>query len=221
MPMLNLTSDELLSTTRSVRQRLDFSRPIEPEVIKECLAVALQAPTGGNRQSWQWVVVTDPEKRKALGDIYRKGWADYLALPFNQPEAMRKAFASNPEKLHTQMRVAQSSQYLADHMHEAPALVIPCIRSRLDGLAAVEAAGQWGSILPAAWSFMLAARARGLGCAWTTIHLYYEREAAEALGIPYEKYTQAAMLPVAYTVGTDFKPAPREPLERVLHWDQW
>lgn len=221
MPMLNLTPDELLSTTRSVRKRLDFSRPVEPEVIRECLAVALQAPNGGNRQGWQWVVVTEPEKRKALGDLYRKGWNDYLKLPFNQPEAMTKAFASNPEKLQTQLRVADSAQYLADHMHDAPVLVVPCVRGRLDGLTANEAAGQWGSILPAVWSFMLALRARGLGSSWTTIHLYYEREAAEALGIPYEKYTQAALIPVAYTQGTDFKPAPREPLEQVLHWNEW
>ena len=221
MPMLNLTPDDLLTTTRSVRKRLDFSRPVEPEVIKQCLEVALQAPTGGNRQGWQWVVVTDPEKRKALGDIYRRGWDAYLRLPFNQPEAVTKAFANNPEKLQAQMRVASSSQYLADHMQDAPVLVVPCIRGRLDGLSVNEAAGMWGSILPAVWSFMLAARARGLGSAWTTIHLAYEREAAAVLGIPYEKYTQAALIPVAYSQGTDFKPAPREPLERVVHWDQW
>jgi nitroreductase len=221
MATLNLTPDELLTTTRSVRKRLDFSRPVEPEIIQECLEVALQAPNGGNRQGWQWVVVTDAEKRQALGDIYRHGWSDYLNLPFNQPEAMSKAFASNPEKLQTQMRVASSAQYLADHMQDAPVLLVPCIRGRLDGISAHEAAGAWGSILPAVWSFMLAARARGLGSAWTSVHLAYEREAAAVLGIPFEKYTQAALVPVAYTQGTDFKPAPREPLERVVHWNQW
>ena len=221
MPTLNLTPDELLTTTRSVRKRLDFSRPVEREVIAECLEVAMQAPTGGNRQGWQWVVVTEPEKRKALADLYRRGWDEYLKLPFNQPEAVTKAFANNPEKLQTQMRVASSSQYLADHMQDVPVLVVPCIRGRLEGLAVNEAAGMWGSILPAVWNFMLAARARGLGSAWTTIHLAYEREAAAALGIPFEKVTQAAMIPVAYTLGTDFKPGPREPLERVVHWDQW
>ena len=77
------------------------------------------------------------------------------------------------------------------------------------------------SIVPATWSFMLAARARGLGTCWTTFHLAHEREAAELLGIPYEAATQAALIPVAYTKGTDFKPGPRKPLGEVIHWDRW
>jgi nitroreductase len=221
MPQLDLTPDQLLTTTRSVRKRLDFSRPVELELIRECLEVALQAPTGGNRQGWQWVVVTDAAKRQALGDIYRQGWATYLSQPFNQPEAFATLSARDPQRGQTLGRIFESSNYLAEHMHEAPALLVPCIRGRSEGLSAEDQAGFWGSILPAVWSFMLAARLRGLGTAWTSVHLYYERETAELLGIPYEKVTQAALVPIAYTLGEDFKPAAREPLEKVLHWDGW
>jgi nitroreductase len=221
MPTLNLTPDQVLATTRSVRKRLDLTRPVEPEVIRECLELALQAPTGGNRQGWQWIVVTDAAKRQALGDIYRKGWAHYLSLPINQPEALVRLAASAPERAQALERIRDSSSYLAEHMHEAPVLVIPCVTGRPEAASLPDQAGLWGSILPAAWSFMLAARARGLGSAWTTVHLYFEREAAQALGIPYERVTQAALIPVAYTHGTEFSLAKREPLERVLHWDHW
>jgi nitroreductase len=219
--MLDLTPDQLLTTTRSVRKRLDFSRPVEPELIRECLALALQAPNGGNRQAWQFVVVTDAAKRKALGDIYRRGWADYQKLPMNQPEAFDILRRRSPERAEVLLRVSDSANYLAEHMHEAPVLLVPCHRGRVDGASIFEQAGFWNSISPAIWSFMLAARARGLGSALTTVHLYYEREAAELLGIPYEKVTQAALLPVAYTKGTDFSPAAREPLDSVMHWNGW
>ena len=162
-PTLPLTPDQLLTTTRSVRKRLDFSRPVEPEVIRECLETALQAPTGGNRQGWQWVVVTDAAKRKALGDIYRKGWATYLGESFNQPAAMSALQARDPQRAETLGRVFESSNYLAEHMHEAPVLLVPCIRGRPEGLPSRMQAGYWGSILPAVWSFMLAARAARAG----------------------------------------------------------
>ncbi len=214
MPQLDLTNDQLLTTTRSVRKRLDFSRPVEKEVIEECLEIALQAPTGGNRQQWQFVVVTDPARRQALGDIYRRGYTIYRASTTPRP-------GHEVQLSPTMQRVVDSSEYLAAHMHEVPVLLIPCIRGRMEGKGIFEQAGLWGSILPATWSFMLAARARGLGTTWTTIHLYFEEEAAQVLGIPFQKYTQVAMIPVAYTLGTDFSPAPRTPLEGVVHWDQW
>ena len=221
MPRLNLTPDDLLTTTRSVRKRLDFSRPVEPEIIQECLQIAVQAPTGGNRQTWHFVVVTDAEKRKALGEIYKKGFAIY-----RQQNASASATSTSKrmtrERLETLKRVVSSSDYLEEHMGEVPVLVIPCMYGRVEGLNANEQAGMWGSILPAVWSFMLAARDRGLGTCWTTIHLFHEEEAAQVLGIPYDKITQTSMIPVAYTLGgTDFKPAPRVPLESVVHWDQW
>jgi nitroreductase len=218
MSLLNLTSDELLTTTRSVRKRLDFSRPVEPEVIRECLKIALQAPTGSNAQHWHFIVVTDPEKRQALGDIYMRAWTIYRQ---NADATIAKRYANNPQRIQTQKRIVDSSTYLAEHMGNVPVHLIPCITGRLEGSPTVGQAGSWGSILPATWSFMLAARARGLGSAWTTLHLMFEQEAAEVLGIPYEKITQAALIPVAYTQGTDFKPAPREPLDSVLHWNEW
>lgn len=214
---LALTPDELLTTTRSVRKRLDFTRPVEPEVIRECLDIATQAPTGGNSQTWSFVVVTDPAKRQALGDIYRRGFADYRQLNAKVVERVMQ----DPARATTQQKVISSSEYLAEHMHEVPVLVIPCIRGRLDGKSSLEQAGAWGSIIPAAWSFMLAARERALGTVWTTIHLFYERDAAEVLGIPFDKVTQAAMIPVAYSIGTEFAPAKREPLDKIVHWEQW
>ena len=217
MPLLNLTADQVLTTTRSVRKRLDLTRPVEPEVIRECLEIALQAPSGSNSQQWHFVVVTAADKRLALADLYRKSFSVYRA---NQAAA-RARLQANSSRVITQQRITDSADYLAEHMHEVPVHLIPCIAGRLDGLPANQQAGVWGSILPAAWSFMLAARARGLGSAWTTLHLPYEKEAAEVLGIPYEKITQAALLPVAYTLGTNFSSAAREPLDTVLHWDQW
>jgi nitroreductase len=220
MPLLNLSLDELLTTTRSVRKRLDLSRPVEPEVIRQCLEVALQAPTGGNSQGWQFVVVTDPQQRLALAEVYRKGWVFY----FEQVMAgnlILKGPEMTPERMTTLGKVAQSAIYLAEHMHEIPVLVVPCIQGRTEGMPVFGQAGVWGSILPAVWSFMLAARARGLGSSLTTVHLFCEQEAAEVLGIPYEEVMQTSLIPVGYTLGTDFKPATREPLDMMLHWDRW
>ncbi|MFL5656927.1 MAG: nitroreductase family protein [Ktedonobacteraceae bacterium] len=218
MPILDLSIDTLLTTTRSVRKRLDLSRPVEPEVIRECLELALQAPTGSNAQSWHFVVVTDPQQRQALAALYRKGGARYRELT---APLMQQRMASNEQEATTLARVIDSSQYLIDHLHEVPVHVIPCIQGRTDHLPIIAQAGTWGSIMPAAWSFMLAARSRGLGTSLTSFHLFFEQEAAEVLGIPYQEVMQAALIPVAYTLGTDFKPAPRKPLESVLHWDRW
>ncbi|MGZ3625680.1 MAG: nitroreductase family protein [Ktedonobacteraceae bacterium] len=220
MTLFQLSNDEMLTTTRSVRKRLDFERLVEPAVIRECLELALQAPTGGNSQGWQFVVVTDLQQRKALADVYRKGWALYLQHRM-AGQANLEGPASTPEGMATLGKILRSAIYLAEHMHEVPVLVVPCIQGRPEGLSATEQAGFWGSILPAAWSFMLAARSRGLGSSWTTVHLYYEQEAAYVLGIPYDKVSQAALIPVAYTLGTDFKPASRMPLDSILHWDRW
>ncbi len=219
MSLLNLTPEELLTTTRSVRKRLDFSRPVEPALIRECLELAVQAPTGGNRQTWHFVVVTDAQQRQALGDIYRRGFASYLQQTLSDSTSVIRSLTR--EQRVTLKKVRDSSQYLADHMHEVPVLVLPCVNGRVEGLPNVAQAGIWGSILPAIWSFMLAARAHGLGTCWTTVHLSYEQEAAEVLGIPYEKITQAALIPLAHTLGTDFKSAPRIPLDTIVHWDKW
>lgn len=212
MTILSLTNDEMLATTRAVRKRLDLERPVEREVLEECLQLAQQAPTGSNRQGWGFIVVTDPAKRLALADLYRKSWGPYSRSRTPATEQSDQA---------TQARVADSASYLAEHMHEVPVLIVPVIRGRTDSAPIVGQAGVWGSILPAVWSFMLAARSRGLGTAWTTLHLRYEEEAAEVVGIPYAEVMQTALIPVAYTLGTDFKPGPRAPLDSIVHWEQW
>jgi nitroreductase len=213
---LNLTADELLTTTRSVRKRLDFDRPVERAVVEECLEIALQAPTGSNRQGWHWVVVEDPATKKAIADVYRANFDEYR----NMPGAVYQEGDSRGERMEM---VRDSASYLSDNYHRVPLLMIPCMWGRLDNASVVMGAGGWGSLLPAVWSFMLALRERGLGSAWTTIHLMNdgEQQVAELLGIPFDKVCQGGLFPIAYTIGTDFKPAKREPLDRVLHWDRW
>ncbi|WP_372435956.1 nitroreductase family protein [Williamsia soli] len=212
---LNLTPDELLTTTRTVRKRLDLTKPVPIELVKECLEIALQAPSGSNRQGWQWIVVTDPEVRAAIGKIYGELVDEYLGS--NQSAA--KLFADDPERAPVQQRVGGSVAWLGEHMGEVPVLVIPCIKAGAT-LPAGNQAGLWGSLLPAAWSFALAARARGLGTAWTTLHLQREAEVAELLEIP-AGFHQAALIPTAFYTGDTFKPAPREPLDNLLHIDRW
>jgi nitroreductase len=213
-PLLPLSADEVLTTTRSVRKRLDLTRPVERSVIEACLRIAQQAPSASNRQHWHFVVVTDPAKRKALGDLYLK------ARLASQANRATRTFR-NEEQAEVYQRVSVSADYLGERMGEVPVLVIPCIEGRIERQSFAAQAALWGTILPAAWSLMLAARARGLGTVWTTIHLAYEREAAEILGIPYEEVTQAALIPLAYTIGTEFKLARRDPLETMVHWDGW
>jgi nitroreductase len=218
MPILDLSIDTLLTTTRSVRKRLDLTRPVEPEVIHKCLELALQAPTASNSQGWHFVIVTDPEIRNALATIYRKGAQRYKEL---MVPILQKQVASSEQGARNLVRMLGSGQYLIDHLHEVPVHVIPCIEGRTEQQPIITQAARWGSIMPAAWSFMLAARSRGLGSSLTSFHLFFEQEAAELLGIPYEQVMQAGLIPVAYTLGTDFNPAPRKPLESVLHSDRW
>lgn len=202
---LDLTPDQLLSTTRAVRKRLDLTRPVQAELLQECLDLAFQAPTGGNLQGWHFVIVSEAGRKKAISDLYRKSKSE------NDPPS------TPPE--HRQMMDA--SAYLAEHLHEVPVLVVPCIEGRVENAPFLAQAVTWGSILPATWSFMLAARARGLGTAWTSLHLAYEREAAAVLEIPYDQVMQVALIPVAHTIGLDFKPGPRIPRDDRVHWDHW
>ncbi len=213
--LLPLDPDQLLSTTRSVRKRLDLEKPVPMDVVRECLEVALQAPSGSNQQHWHWLVVTDPEKRRAIGEYYGKAFGAYR----NSPQYATSHSSGDADRDATQGRVASSAEYLAEHMGDVPVLVIGALRASAD-LPARNQAGMWGSLLPAAWSLQLALRARGLGSAWTTLHLQYEKEIAELLGIP-DDVRQGVLLPVAWTKGTDFKPAPRQPLDEVLHVDGW
>jgi nitroreductase len=209
-PLFDLEqTDRLLSTTRSVRKRLDLDRPVPESVIVDCLRLAVQAPTGSNEQGWRWLVVTDEEKRRELARMYSDGGRDYLASA--------AAREMNPQT----KRVYESALFLTTILERVPVHVIPCVKGRAESPMNILSASTYGSIIPAAWSFMLALRSRGLGSAWTTLHLFKEKEAAELLGVPYDEYTQVALLPVAYTVGTDFRPAARPPVENITYWDSW
>ncbi|MFG1709731.1 nitroreductase family protein [Nonomuraea sp. M3C6] len=213
---LDLTPDELLSTTRAVRKRLDLTRPVPRELIEECVDLAVQAPTGRNRQRWHFMVVTEPEQRRAVADIFLRA----LPLASGQPLTERDVRRMNYHSDSTE-RVFDGLRHLADNIHRVPAFVIPGVEGRTDRAPVAVQAGAWGSILPAVWSFMLAARARGLGTVWTTAQGPLERELAKVLGVPYEEVMLAAFIPLAFTLGTDFKPAPRIPRKEVLHWERW
>jgi nitroreductase len=205
-------TDALLSTTRAVRKRLDLERPVPRAVIEECLEIALQAPTGSNRQNWRWIVVTDAATRGALADLYRKGAGSYL-------EDARESAASRGDAGST--RIFDSAHYLAERLQDVPVHVIPCIESAMPDAPPMHAPiSTMGSIFPAVWSFQLALRTRGLGTCLTTLHLNYADEAAALLGLPQDVH-QVALLPVAYTRGTHFRPAGRRPLTEVLHWERW
>lgn len=215
--MRELGVDEVLTTTRAVRRRLDVTRPVEPALLRECLTLALQAPTGGNNQDWHFVVVTDAQKRAAIAEEFRAGAPLYSQRP--RIERLPRTYTDDEKT--ARKRVMSSAGYLFEHLHEIPVLVIPCIEGRFDGEPLAVQATAFGSILPAVWSFMLAARSRGLGTSWTTVHLEREEAVAQILGIPYREVTQVALIPVAHTVGDDFKPAPRRPVDTVAHWDAW
>ncbi|MEP1472330.1 MAG: nitroreductase family protein [Halieaceae bacterium] len=218
MPHLNLNADEVLTTTRAVRKRLDMDRPVAMEDIQECLQIALQAPSGSNSQGWHFVLVTDRDKIEAIAALYLQAFDEYEAGP-HQPT---KQHLDDPSMANTQERVLSSARYLADNLAKVPAMLIPCCSGRADmpGLPHSAVASMYGSIIPAAWSFMLAARERGIGTCWTTLHLNHEQEIAKLLGIP-EDVSQVALIPIAYTKGTDFKTAPRKDLAGVLHNNAW
>ncbi|MGW5716270.1 nitroreductase family protein [Amycolatopsis sp. NPDC003865] len=211
-----MTPEELLTTTRTVRKRLDLDRPVPLDLVKHCVQVALQAPSGSNTQRWQWLVVTDAGQRAALGSIYSRACHEYLA----SSRAAGKLFADDPVRAPVQQRVGSSVEYLADRMGDVPVLVVPCLETPSAELPSGNQAGLWASLLPAVWSYMLAARSVTLGTAWTTLHLAYEQEAAEVLGLP-KNVHQAALIPTAFYTGETFKPAARQPLEEVLHLDRW
>jgi nitroreductase len=208
MPFDLSETDRLLSTTRAVRRRLDLDRPVEREVILDCLRIAVQAPTASNSQIWHWMVVTDPDKKALVASSYRKMGQGYLEQ------------AAATEKDDQTQRVYESALRLAQTLEQVPVLVIPCVAGKLDGLPNSIAAGVYGSIMQATWSFQLALRSRGLGSVFTTLHLFDAEAVAAALEIP-DGYTQVGLLPVAYTIGDDFKPAKRPPVETITYWDTW
>lgn len=218
--------DKLLTTTRSIRRRLDLSRPVPPELIEECLEVAVQSPSATNTQKWRFMVIRDAEKRAGIARLYKQAFESYWEQaddttygttgPVSTPEGAR----GKPPPYNSLQRMIDSAVYLVDHLHEVPVHVLFCIEDQVRDVPLFDQATAYGSILPAAWSFMLAARARGLGCCWTTVHLKHADEAAKLLDIP-DTVTQGVLLPVAYYTGTDFKAARRIPATELTHWDAW
>lgn len=227
--VLDLTLDELLTTTRAVRKRLDLTRPVDRSVIERCLEIGFQAPTGENLQAWGWVAIDDPAMRMKVAEIYRAGHETFMKL-----EAEAQAAKAAAQEAHGPLdrmgmevtdvegnaRVIASAVYLYEHIHEVPVLVIPMLKARVEGLELFETASTWGSVLPACWNFMLALRARGLGSVWTTAHLWHEKDMTELLELP-PNNTQVGLFPVGYTKGINFKPASRGPVKDVLRWNSW
>lgn len=219
MALLPLDADQLLTTTRAVRKRLDFTRPVDDQLIRECVAAAMQSPSGSNNMSMQFVIVRDAATRAAIGEVYRQCFAQYKTWDGVYVGSITK---DTPAEQAQQERVADSADFLGDHMGEAPVLVIGCTQgSRTDGMPSLAVASMMGNILPAMWSFMLAARARGLGTAWTTMHLLMEEQVADILGLPFATVQQVCLSPLAHTIGTEFKPAARPDPDTVIHWDRW
>jgi nitroreductase len=221
MNNLGLSADEVLSTTRAVRKRLDFDRPVETSVLEECLTLAMQAPSGSNKQGYQWVFVTDPEQRRLVGDVYREKFNINHAS--NRAKTGQMAYGANDSRAEGFQKMMGSVAYLAENIERVPVLMVPCVEGRVETTSLNVSAGQFGSILPAVWSFMLALRERGLGSAWTTAHLKEdgEQRVAEILGIPIDNYTQVGLFPIAYTIGTDFKVSTRLPAESLMHFNHW
>jgi len=205
-PFDTAETDRLLSTTRSVRKRLDFDRPVPDHIIFECIDLAEQAPSGGNDASRRWIVVKDPTTKARLGDIYRRSGS------FMTDVADRLDGTG-----HSKEQVFSSSAYLVDNFAKAPALVIAAIWGIHDDSGRP---GLFDSVLQAAWSFNLALRARGLGTTWTTMLNANVDDLAGILEIP-EGVTTVVTFPVAYTIGTDFRPAARRSASEITYFERW
>ena len=212
--MLNLSIDEVLTTTRAVRKRLDTSRPVPRALLEECLDLALQAPNGSNRNDWRWIIVDDPALVRKLADEYRAAMGLLASGTMPSP---RHLSGKTPRE----DKLLDSAFALVDKLDAMPAILIPLMPGRVEGKGVVDQASMWGSIVQAVWSFMLALRSRGLGSIWATVTSRREREIAELLGIPYEQYTQVGFFPVAYTIGTDFRRAWRKPVSEVLTYNRF
>jgi nitroreductase len=197
--------DAALTTTRAVRRRLDLERPVDLDLIMECIDIAEQAPSGGNQGSRRWVVVTDPEMKARLAELYMATGGEFMI-------SARDRIAGTG---HAQEKVMESAAYLAEHLADVPAIVIPTIIGVHNGSGRP---GLFDSVIQSVWSFCVALRARGLGTAWTTAILGKQAELMELLAIP-EENTPIAMIPVAWTKGTAFKQAPRYPAREITFVD--
>lgn len=214
--MLNLSADELLTTTRSVRKRLDFDKPVSRQIVEQCLEIALQAPNGSNMNTWRWVLVDDPDVIAQMAALYCAGIDDFIAT---LGENVGDDYAGSD--IPGFAAIDQSVDHLRQNMQRSPALLLPLMAGRVERGNSFSRGSAYGSIIQATWSFFLALRERGLGSAWTTAHLWREKEMAQLLDIPYEAYTQIGLFPIAYTVGTQFKPAYRKPVSEVASWNRF
>jgi nitroreductase len=207
--------DYLLTATRSARKTLDLEAPLDMSVVGECLRIGLQAANGSNQQSWRWLVITDAELRRQLGEIYNDA---YLEMTGGNYVADALAGTGDFGNL------MSSTEWLVRHMGDVPALVIPCYQPYLPAFeddASFQSATLYGSIFPAVWNFQLALHTRGYGTCVTTLHLLREKQVRDLLGIP-DGYAQGCLLPIArLRAGTRFRPAPRRPLEEVVAVDRW
>jgi nitroreductase len=210
---LDLSPEEVLTTTRTVRKRLDLQRPVERDVAESCLRIAFQAPNASDHQTWDWILVDDPGTRERMAEIYRAAFRDFVEGP------RKTEYPAAPDSP-KQRRLTTSITYLYDHLGEVPLLLVPTFHGRVENKGVFWQASRWGSIAPAIWNLMLALRLHGLGSAWTTMHLMREQEMSDLLGIPSEE-TQAGLFPIAYTVGTDFKPADRSGSDGHIRWNKW
>ena len=201
--------DDILATTRSVRRRIDFDRPVPPEVLLECIDIAVQAPTGVGPETWRFVVITDDDKKRSIAELYRQAFDDYMRTRFEE----LKNSGDAPDELSPNYR------YLADNLQNFPALILVCREGRPPQEHTRQVAF-YGSILPAAWSLMLALRTRGLGATWTTLLSSYEKQAAEILEMP-SYITSTVLLPIGYMNGAKLKRATRTAARRVTYWDKW
>jgi nitroreductase len=192
--------DEVLRTTRSVRRRIDFERLVPPELLEECIGIATQAPTGIGGENWRFLVLTDAAPKAAIAELYRRALERFESAG---------GVTAKP-----------AQQALAMRLHEIPALILVCAESRPPGESLPMQVGFYGSVLPAAWSLMLALRARELGSTWTSLHLLYADETARRLGIP-DGVTQTVLLPVGYTKDAVLSPATRKPPAEVTYWNTW
>jgi nitroreductase len=213
--LLPLNPDELLTTTRAVRKRLDLSRSVDRSVVEVCIEIAMQAPSGSNRQTWQWVLVDDPAKKQQLAELYREVFDGYAQA------APAVSYEEGDTRLERKEMINASARHLRDHLHEVPVLLVAYQKGHPDQMPIGSQPGWWGSVIPAVWSFMLALRARGMGSVWTTMSCRRQDEVAAVLGVPSEEYMHVGMFPVAYTIGTDFKVAPRLDPGSVIHWNSW
>ena len=213
----------MLTTTRAVRRRLDLTRPVEPEIVQHCIAIALQAPIGLYRETRHFVMVSNAETRAAIAALYRKA-----AEGRRRGTMPRDAYLTNlritdaaDPNFTRQQRMFASNDYLVEHMHEVPLLLVACVEGRVEHAGAGAQASLYASIVPAVWSLMLALHARGIGSTLATAYIQsVDKEVAQLLGIP-DGVTQAALLPIAYFTGSDFKHAVRASAVERTHWNRW